>query len=135
MAGNYGTSGYGIGNNAAGAKAAGGATGIGAIAQFIIGRMAEPRAGAMDEAHRQQQEQTKGQDINAESSSPFGVADTMGSQAMPGSEKMLPVNWKPMEVAPGQTNAGPVNVDSGQQPYKTSGMMNYLNYMNYRGGY
>lgn len=135
MAGNYGTSGYGIGNQKISTMATGASHPFAALAQFIVGRMAEPRGAAQDKAQEQQLTNTGGQDINAEHSSPFGVADTMGSQMMPGAEKMLPVNWKPLPTAPGQTNTQPFNIDSSQSPYDTSRMSNYLNYMNYRRGY
>jgi hypothetical protein len=136
MAGNYGTSGYGIGGNSKVASMGTGASNpFVALAQFIVGRMAEPRGAAQDKAQEQQLANTGGQDINAEHSSPFGVADTMGSQMMPGAEKMLPVNWKPLATAPGQISNQPVNIDSSQPSYDTSRLSNYVNYMKYRGGY
>lgn len=136
MAGNYGTSGYGI-DDAKGASALGKmaySNPYTAIASFLVGRAAQNIGGAIDDSHRINQEvNTKGKgDINAEHSSPFGVSDTMGSQMMPGAEKMLSANTKPLEVAPGSIAAAPVDVDSSQQPF-SSKMQDYLNYMKYRG--
>jgi hypothetical protein len=55
----------------------------------------------------------------------------MGSQMMPGAEKMLSANTKPLEVAPGSVAAPQTNVDSSQQSFSTK-MQDYLNYMKYR---
>ena len=137
-ANNFGTGGYGqSGNSAAATKATGSTNPYVAIAQFIVGRAAQNIGGSIDDSQRINEEvNTKGaHDINAEHSSPFGVADEMGSQMMPGAEKMLSANTKPLAVAPGAFSVQPLSVDSAQQPYKNSGMSDYLNYMKYRGGY
>ncbi len=135
MAGNYGTSGYGIGDakGTVGLAKMAYSNPYSAIASFIVGRASQNIGGAIDDSHRNNQEiVTKGKgDINAEHSSPFGVADTMGSQMMPGAEKMLSANTKPLEVAPGSVAAPQTNVDSSQQAFSTK-MQDYLNYMKYR---
>lgn len=138
MANNFGTGGYGqAGNSGAASQATGMSNPWTAIAQFFVGRAAQNIGGSIDDSHRINQEvNTKGaQDINAQHSSPFGVADEMGSQMMPGAEKMLSANTKPLEVAPAGFAVQPTSVDSSQPGYKTGPMQDYLNYMKYRGGY
>jgi hypothetical protein len=127
---NYGTGGYGA-SNKAGTVAVGASNPWAGIAQMIVGLMANPRSGAMDAAHEQQQKVTGGKDINADWNSPFGMADQYGAQMMPGAEKMLPVNWKPLEVAEAQGAQPQKTVDSSQPIW---GPGNYLNYMNYGSG-
>jgi hypothetical protein len=129
---NYGTGGYGAGSQAT-TVATGASNPWAGLAQFIVGRMALPRSGAIDAAHEQQQKTTGGKDINADWNSPFGMADQWGAQMFPGAEKMLPVNWKPLEVGEAQQNQQPTVVDS-EKPLWGPG--NYLNYMKYgSGGY
>lgn len=134
-ANNYGTGGYGQSGNAPMAKMALAKTNpYVAIAQFLVGTAAKNIGGSIDDSQRINQEvNTKGKgDINAEHSSPFGVADEMGSQMMPGAEKMLSANTKPLAVAPGGFTAQPLSVDSSAPEY-SSKMQDYLNYMKYRG--
>jgi len=134
-ANNYGTSGYGISDakgSAATAKLVY-SNPYTAIASLLVGAASQNIGGAIDKSHENNQQivtQGKG-DINAEHSSPFGVADTMGSQMMPGAEKMLSANTKPLEVAPASVATPELQVDSSQQPFSTK-MQDYLNYMKYR---
>lgn len=134
MAGNYGTSGYGMQGNSGLAKyALSRSNPYSGIASLFVGAASQNIGGAIDKSHENNQQiVTKGKgDINAEHSSPFGVADTMGSQMMPGAEKMLSANTKPLEVAPGSVATPQTNVDSSQQAFSTK-MQDYLNYMKYR---
>lgn len=134
MAGNYGTSGYGIqGNSGITKYALSRSNPYSGIASLFVGAASQNIGGAIDKSHENNQEiVTKGKgDINAEHSSPFGVADTMGSQMMPGAEKMLSANTKPLEVAPSSVVTPQTNVDSSQQAFSTK-MQDYLNYMKYR---
>jgi len=136
--GNYGTGGFGQGANAGAAKmAVARSNPYTAIAQFLVGTAAQNVGGSIDDSQRINQEvNTKGgRDINAEHSSPFGVADEMGSQMMPGAEKMLSANTKPLAVSEGAYSIQPFHVDSSQQAAPSSAMTDYLNYMKYRGGY
>lgn len=135
MANNYGTSGYGIQGNSGVVKyVTSSSNPYAAVAQFLVGLASQNIGGSIDESHKINQEvNTKGkQDINAEHSSPFGVADTMGSQMMPGAEKMLSANTKPLAVAPGEQSSQPLTPDSSVPTYN-SRMQDYLNYMKYRG--
>lgn len=131
---NFGTGGYGQADNTKAATMATGASNPwAAVAQLLVGKAAQNIGGSIDDSHTiNQQVNTKGaRDINAEHSSPFGVSDEMGSQMMPGAEKMLSANTKPLEVAPGSFNQQPISVDSSQQSW---GPANYLNYMQYPRG-
>lgn len=135
-ANNYGTSGYGMGDakGAAGlARMQASSNPYFAVASFLVNRASQNIGGAIDDSQRINNEvNTRGKgDINAEHQSPFGVADTMGSQMMPGAEKMLSANTKPLAVAPGSVATPQTDVDSSQQPFSTK-MQDYLNYMKYR---
>lgn len=131
MDNNFGTGGYGS-QNKAGTFATGMSNPWTAIAQWLVGRASENIGGAIDESHKLNQEiNTRGtQDINAEHSSPFGISDQWGSQMMPGAEKMLSANTKPLEVAPGQIMQQPTSIDSSRPSW---GPAQYLNYMYYGG--
>lgn len=66
-----------------------------------------------------------------------GVQDDMVGQfhdsLLPGSERLIGRGVADTPSVAGGFSIQPTNVDSGQQPYKTSGgMQNYLNYMKYR---
>ena len=134
---NFGTGGYGMGNakGAAGlARMQASTNPYFAVASFLVNRAAQNIGGSIDDSHRINQEvNTKGKgDVNAEHSSPFGAMDAIGSQMIPGAEKLLSANTKPLEVAPGSSDMQPAQVDSSQQPFSTK-MQDYLNYMKYRG--
>lgn len=110
MSNNFGTGGYGA-DSKAGAVAVGYSHPYAAIAQFLVGKASQNIGAAIDDSQRINQEvNTKGaQDINAQHSSPFGVADQWGAQMMPGAEKMLSANTKPLAVAPAQYTMGPTD--------------------------
>lgn len=92
-----------------------------ALAQFIVGRMAEGQVQGINKGYENQGQITGGRDINAQHQSPFGVADKWGGEMMPGAEKLLAVNWKPLQVAPGYSADQPTVIDSSRSPYRRSG--------------
>lgn len=141
MTDNYGMGGYGLGtrkqfdSNAATA-ASFLVPGFGLV-RAGVGLAAAPIGGAIDASHKVNQEintKSKG-DTNAAHQSPFGVMGELESHILPGSEKLMPANTKPLEVAPAETAKQSTFVDSSQSPFMNSAMQDYLNYMKYRGGY
>jgi hypothetical protein len=111
MADNFGTGNYDVGNKGA-STAVGAASGWGAIAQWLAKGIAGNMGDSVDKGQEQQLEQTHGQNINAEHSSPFGVANQWGMEMFPGSEKGLAVNWKPLPVAQATTTQQPTDFKS-----------------------